>query len=99
MKKTGWHLRFGLVNDCDKVFFNGEKIGETSPPCPFYWRLQRDYSVPPELIRTGMNLVEVQADNHLGKGMIQGKDGTILLESPTQSVAAVKQELRTVFLG
>lgn len=98
VKKTGWHLRFGLVNDCDKVFFNGEKIGETSPSCPFYWRFQRDYSVPPKLIRTGMNQVEVQADNHLGKGMIQGKDGTILLESPVQSVAAVKQELRTVFL-
>lgn len=98
VSKNGWRLRCGLVNDCDEVFFNGMKIGETSPETPFYWRLQRDYSVPPELIRSGENQVEILADNHFGKGMIQGKNGTILLESPVLSVAAAGLELRTVFV-
>ncbi|KAA8483423.1 sialate O-acetylesterase [Arcticibacter tournemirensis] len=56
-------LFMGRIVDADVVYVNGKQIGSTA-----YMYPQRRYSVPPDALKPGKNLIVVRVQNNSGKG-------------------------------
>lgn len=65
-----WRLTGLVVNDCDRTYVNGVKVGETTPESMGYWAQRRHYRVPAGILHGGLNVIAVVADNHCGTGMV-----------------------------
>ncbi len=76
------YLNLGVIDDMDKVFFNGVEIGSTSSNVKDYWAVKRSYLIPAELVRYGQgNSVVVKVfDNYMYGGII-GPDPSIQIRS------------------
>lgn len=51
------------IDDIDQTYFNGELIGST-----FGWAMERNYTIPKELIKKGMNLLAFRVTDTGGGG-------------------------------
>jgi sialate O-acetylesterase len=56
-------IALGRIVDADEVYINGVPVGRTTYQYP-----QRRYSLPPDLLRPGKNLMVVKVTNSFGKG-------------------------------
>lgn len=70
-------LELGYIDDCDEVFFNGEKIGQSGefpPNNATAYNSFRKYLVPSNLIKYGQdNLIAVRVyDSQLEGGIVRG---------------------------
>lgn len=64
-------LNLGIVDDCDKTFFNGVLIGEIDKKTPRFWSIQRTYPIPADQIRfDAWNTIAVRIFDHFGSGGI-----------------------------
>lgn len=79
-------FRLGVVDDGDAAYFNGEKIGSTSPDdVPDSWDFKRVYAVPGPLVKAGRNVVAVRCydSGHAGglagpEILLEAEDGTVV---------------------
>ncbi|MDZ7374368.1 MAG: hypothetical protein ONB23_10415 [candidate division KSB1 bacterium] len=77
---TDLTLSLGPIDDMDRVYFNGEKIGGYEQPG--YWSVERTFTVPSRLVRAGRNLIAVRVIDLRGGGGIYGRPEQLYL-SPT----------------
>ncbi|MGX5691286.1 sialate O-acetylesterase [Arcticibacter tournemirensis] len=56
-------LFMGRIVDADVVYINGKQVGNTT-----YMYPQRRYSIPPDVLKPGKNLIVVRVQNNSGKG-------------------------------
>lgn len=79
-------FRLGVVDDGDAAYFNGGKIGSTSPDdVPDSWDFKRVYNVPGSLVKAGRNVVAVRCydSGHAGglagpEIRLEAEDGTVV---------------------
>ncbi len=79
-------LSLSTIDDCDEVFFNGEKVGATGIDTPQYWSVLRHYPVPGRLVRAGANTVAVRVIDHAFDGGIGGNARTLYLGTGTTRI-------------
>ncbi len=77
-----WTLHLGKVDDGDTTYLNGERVGAT-PPGDGSWAKERDYAVPPGLIRPGRNVIAVRAYDAGWEGGLTGPAGVMRLNFPS----------------
>ena len=63
-------IHLGVVDDTDHVFINGKKIGST----PNSWGAIRIYAIPRGVLKTGENVIAVNAIDRGGRGGILGDE-------------------------
>lgn len=55
-------LSLGMIDKGDIAYFNGEPVGATGDGIDMnFWNVQRTYSVPSRLVRSGKNLIAIRA--------------------------------------
>lgn len=64
-------LELGPIDDMDVTYFNGERVGGMEQDG--LWQTNRIYAVPPQMIRSGANLVAVRVLDTQGGGGIYGR--------------------------
>jgi len=73
------YLSLGEIDDADEVFVNGTLIGRSGSFPPHFstaYQAKRQYLIPRELIRSGINLISVRVfDYHYEGGIIRGDIG------------------------
>lgn len=79
-------LSLSTIDDCDEVFFNGEKVGATGIDTPQYWSVLRHYPVPGRLVRAGANTVAVRVIDHAFDGGIGGNARNLYLGTGTTRI-------------
>jgi len=65
-------LRLGAVDDLDTTYFNGVKIGATGFEVPEWWEFQREYRIPPALVKAGRNTLAVRVFDERNAGGLSG---------------------------
>ena len=81
-------LSLGPIDDMDRVYFNGQKIGGHEQLG--LWQLKRSYPLPEKLVRAGENVIAVLVIDTQGGGGIYGHAQDLKLywkTSPDQSMA------------
>ncbi|MBR3084776.1 MAG: hypothetical protein IKH04_00090 [Kiritimatiellae bacterium] len=61
------------VNDCDEMFVDGAKIGETFLETPGWWAAPRDYAFTPKAAPGGRHVLAVRVQNHFASGSFNGE--------------------------
>ena len=61
-EKNGARIWTGTIRDADRVYINGEKVGET-----FYVYPPRRYNVPSGLLKEGVNTITLRVQQNLGQ--------------------------------
>ena len=74
----GFVLHLGAVDDMDATYLNGVKIG--SNETEGLWSLQRQYSIPDNLLKKGLNRLSVKVTDNRGGGGIVGPQGPAILK-------------------
>ncbi len=75
-------LKLGLINGFDTVYWNGEKVGETSPDLPGSRNL-RTYIIPGKLVKAGEGTLAIRISNPAGGAGIEApKDAPPLMAGP-----------------
>lgn len=99
MKAQKLYLVLGKVDDYDKVFFNGEWIGEVSPSkekslfkaSHGEYDTHRMYEIPAKLIREGSNVIAVKVYDIGGRGGIYEGPVGILTEKQMKAYKDLPQ--------
>ena len=65
-------LSLGAIDDRDKTFWNGVKVGETGMETPRCWAAPRRYHVPGKLVIGGRNIFSVRVFDGAGGGGFTG---------------------------
>lgn len=71
-------LSLGPIDDMDRAYFNGELVGATEKSG--YWQVNRNYSVPGNLVKSGRNTIAVRVLDTQGGGGIYGAPGSMQLK-------------------
>jgi sialate O-acetylesterase len=70
-------LSLGPIDDMDCAYFNGKLVGATETGG--FWQINRDYSIPGELVKEGANIIAVRVLDTQGGGGIWGAPGSMKL--------------------
>ncbi len=68
-------LSLGSVDDADDTYWNGERIGGVALGTPNSWSMIRQYRIPADQVKPGMNTIHVRAFDRFGGGGILGLPG------------------------
>ena len=84
---AGLFLRLGKVDDVDEVYLNGVLVGYSGELPPHYataYGVQRQYPLPPDLVRWDeQNVIAVRIyDNEMGGGIVAGPLGVFRESAP-----------------
>jgi len=60
-------LKLGTIDDSDDTYVNGQRVGATPD-----WDAQRNYAIPPGLLRPGRNVIAVRVTDGGGDGGFYG---------------------------
>lgn len=74
---AGIALGLGAIDDSDITRVNGHEVGRME----MAWNQPRLYEVPPEVLRSGKNVVAIRVEDTGGGGGIQGQPGQLFWES------------------
>lgn len=61
-------LQLGPIDDFDRVYLNGQLIGETGIETEAYWSANRRYPIPADALRPGDNTIVIRAFDRFGGG-------------------------------
>lgn len=61
-------LSLGAIDDNDTVWFNGEKVGQTGLKVPNFWSVDRKYTIPAALTKSGECTLAIRVFNQYGTG-------------------------------
>lgn len=71
MKGKDLVLSLGPIDDMDRTYFNGKLVGSTEESNK--WQLERNYSIPKDIVKEGSNFIAVRVIDPQGGGGIYGK--------------------------
>lgn len=74
-------LHLAMVDDVDSTWFNGEKIGGTSP-----YNVLRVYTIPGRLVKAGYNSILVRVLDFIGGGGIHGKREDLYIKTANKKI-------------
>jgi sialate O-acetylesterase len=83
-------LSLGPIDDMDRTYFNGELVGANETAG--VWQLDRIYTVPASLVRTGPNIIAVRVIDTQGGGGIYGAPGKMNLSLKANPAISVSIE-------
>jgi hypothetical protein len=76
-------LSLGSIDDYDETYFNGVRVGGFGAETPESYKIQREYTIPANLIKPGENVVAVRVwDKYGGGGLTSGDTTKLQLKSP-----------------
>jgi sialate O-acetylesterase len=75
---SGFDIYLGPVDDSDIVWINGNKVGETLNA----YNIERKYSVGPEVLKQGKNVILVRVEDYQGGGGIYGDRSQLRITAP-----------------
>jgi sialate O-acetylesterase len=76
-------LSLGTIDDFDETYFNGVRVGGVGAENPESYAVQREYTIPANLIKPGKNVIAVRVWDKFGGGGFTGSDAKKLqLKSP-----------------
>jgi hypothetical protein len=76
-------LSLGAIDDYDETYFNGVRVGGYGRETPQSYAVQREYTIPANLIKPGKNVIAVRVWDVYGGGGLTSSDAKILqLKSP-----------------
>lgn len=75
-------LQLGMVDDCDRTWVNGQRVGETC-----VWDTQRRYAIPAGVLQPGRNVVAVRVTDTGGGGGFHGEASAMQLQTGAGSIA------------
>ena len=82
-------LSLGQIDDYDATYFNGVRIGGFGAETPDSYGVQREYTIPANLIKPGKNVIAIRVWDKFGGGGFTGGDAKkMLLKSPKVWVKA-----------
>jgi sialate O-acetylesterase len=74
----GFKLLLGPVDDMDATYLNGLKIG--SNETEGVWNLEREYAIPANLLKKGINRIAVKVTDNRGGGGINGTKNPAIIK-------------------
>lgn len=77
-------LELGPIDDADTTWFNGSQIGETDG-----WQINRKYTVPAGLAKSGQNLLAIKVVDNQGGGGLYGQPEQVKIYPKDQPDKAV----------
>jgi sialate O-acetylesterase len=83
-------LSLGPIDDMDRTYFNGNLVGSTEESG--YWQVDRNYNIPGNLVREGMNTIAVRVVDNQGGGGIWGFPGSMKINMKDSKQAPVSIE-------
>jgi len=75
--ETGITLEVGQIDDSDITWVNGKKVGEMTQK----YNIVRKYTVPPEVLKEGRNVITVRVEDTGGGGGIYGETKNLKITS------------------
>lgn len=76
-------LHFGIIDETDYVYINGEKVGETLRS----WGDTRTYSVESGIFKAGINTLRINVHDYGGRGGILGENGKrVFIQSGAEKI-------------
>jgi beta-galactosidase len=66
-------MELGTVDDFDSTYFNGVKVGSVGIETTDFWNVRRQYTVPGNLVKSGLNVIAVRVFDHYGGGGFTGQ--------------------------
>jgi beta-galactosidase len=76
-------LSLGSIDDYDETYFNGVRVGGVGPETPDAYSVQREYTVPAQLVKPGKNVIAVRVWDRYGGGGFTNRDAKVMqLKSP-----------------
>jgi len=76
-------LSLGSIDDYDDTYFNGVRVGGYGQETPEAYSVQREYSIPANLVKPGKNVIAVRVWDRFGGGGFTSSDVKKLqLKSP-----------------
>jgi sialate O-acetylesterase len=82
-------LSLAMIDDFDKTYFNGVKIGQMGAENPDAWQTERKYTIPAKLVKTGKAIITVRVFDRFGAGGIHGDPNNMVLK-PVNSKQVIK---------
>ncbi len=79
-------LSLGGIDDCDETYFNGVKVGATGTDVDNYWLVDRNYTVPGNLVKAGRNVIAVRVSDMFSAGGLQDEPSARFLQSGDQKI-------------
>jgi len=80
-------LSLGPIDDMDITYFNGKPVG--SHEVSGMWQAERNYGIPADLVKEGINTIAVRVLDNQGGGGIWGQPGSMriaLKENPRKQI-------------
>ena len=81
-------LSLGPVDDMDRAYFNGTLIGATEESGK--WNVDRNYTVPANLVKNGINIISVRVLDTQGGGGVCGTPDKMYLSLKTNNKVKVQ---------
>ncbi len=67
-------LSLGAIDDYDDTYFNGVRVGGVGAENPEAYAVQREYTIPANLVKPGKNVIAVRVWDKFGGGGFTGSD-------------------------
>ena len=80
-------VSLGNIDDFDTTYFNGEQIGECPRGTPDSYQLQRVYTIPAALVKTGRAVLTIRVFDDFGNGGFGGNPGDMWM-APADGTSA-----------
>lgn len=74
-------LKLGVIDDIDVTYINGTEVGRTGMDTPKWWTVARNYAVPDDVLKPGVNTLAVRVFDRYGTGGLM--DGVVTLAPAT----------------
>ena len=71
-------LSLGSVDDYEETYFNGVRVGGVGAETPDSYGVQREYSIPANLVKPGKNVIAVRVWDRFGGGGFTSSDANKL---------------------
>jgi hypothetical protein len=76
-------LSLGAIDDYDETYFNGVRVGGVGAENPESYAVQREYTIPANLVKPGKNVIAVRVwDKYGGGGFTSNEPKGLQLKSP-----------------
>ena len=72
-------IRLAMVDDLDTTWVNGQLLGTTNG-----WNVQRTYTIPANVLRSGKNVIAVRVVDYQGEGGIHGDKNDLYISIGTK---------------
>ena len=82
-------ITLAMIDDFDKTYFNGIKIGQMGAETPDAWQTERKYTIPAKLVKAGKAVIAIRVFDRYGGGGIHGMPEDMILK-PAGSEKGIK---------